>query len=137
MVSDGPHGPRAPPGDVDHLGLGASIPATCFPTASATASTRDPTLVHEVGQALADEAAARGVPVVLGPGVDTERSPPCGRNFEHPSEDPHLAGEPAVAVVDGVRSRGIGTSLEHHAGDDQESDRFRVTAARPRQHERP
>jgi beta-glucosidase len=128
MVSDGPHGLRAQPNESDHVGLSGSLPATCFPTASALASSWNPALFGEIGRALATEALACGVSVVLGPGVNMKRSPLCGRNFEYLSEDPWLAGELAVAMVNGVQGLGIGTSLKHFAANNQETDRLRVSA---------
>src|SRR4051812_18803815 len=128
MVSDGPHGLRAQPGDSDHLGLGGSLPATCFPTASAVASAWNPDLLRRIGQALAQEARACNLSVILGPGVNMKRSPLCGRNFEYFSEDPFLAGELAVGIVDGIQSRGVGTSVKHYAANNQETDRLRVDA---------
>jgi beta-glucosidase len=128
MVSDGPHGLRAQPGAGDHVGLGGSLPATCFPTAAALASSWDPELAREIGVALGEEARAQGVAVVLGPGVNIKRSPLCGRNFEYLSEDPHLAGVLAAAMVEGVQSRGVGTSVKHFAANNQETDRLRVSA---------
>ena len=128
MVSDGPHGLRAQPGDSDHVGLAGSLPATCFPTASAIASAWDPTLLREIGSALADEARACNLSVILGPGVNIKRSPLCGRNFEYFSEDPFLAGELGVGIVEGIQSKGVGTSLKHYAANNQEDDRLRVDA---------
>ncbi|CCH76694.1 Thermostable beta-glucosidase B [Nostocoides japonicum T1-X7] len=128
MVSDGPHGLRAQPGTGDHVGLGGSVPATCFPTASAIASSWDPGLLQRVGAALAQEARATNLSVILGPGVNMKRSPLCGRNFEYLSEDPYLAGELAVGIVDGIQSCGVGTSLKHYAANNQEEDRLRVDA---------
>jgi beta-glucosidase len=128
MVSDGPHGLRAQPGESDHLGLGGSLPATCFPTASAVASAWDPELLGRIGAALAQEARACNLSVILGPGINMKRSPLCGRNFEYFSEDPFLAGELAVGIVDGIQSRGVGTSVKHYAANNQESDRLRVDA---------
>ncbi|MCW2811854.1 MAG: glycoside hydrolase family 3 domain protein [Friedmanniella sp.] len=128
MVSDGPHGLRAQPGDADHLGLSGSLPATCFPTASAVASAWDPELLGRIGRALAQEARACNLSVILGPGINIKRSPLCGRNFEYFSEDPFLTGELAVGLVDGIQSRGVGTSLKHYAANNQESDRLRVDA---------
>lgn len=126
MVSDGPHGLRAQPGEGDHVGIGGSLPATCFPTASAIASSWNPQLLFEVGEALAQEARASNLSVILGPGVNMKRSPLCGRNFEYFSEDPYLAGELAVGIVDGIQSGGIGTSVKHFAANNQETDRLRV-----------
>src|SRR3954465_8557361 len=128
MVSDGPHGLRAQPRDSDHLGLGGSLPATCFPTASAVASTWNPGLLRRIGAALAQEARAANLSVILGPGINMKRSPLCGRNFEYFAEDPFLAGELAVGIVDGIQSRGIGTSVKHYAANNQETDRLRVDA---------
>src|SRR4051794_13723066 len=128
MVSDGPHGLRAQPSESDHLGLGGSLPATCFPTASAVASAWNPDLLRRIGQALAQEARACNLSVILGPGVNMKRSPLCGRNFEYFSEDPFLAGELAVGIVNGIQSRGVGTSVKHYAANNQETDRLRVDA---------
>jgi beta-glucosidase len=128
MVSDGPHGLRAQPAGGDHLGLGSSIPATCFPTASAIASAWNPDLLGRVGAALAQEARAINLSVILGPGINMKRSPLCGRNFEYFSEDPYLAGELGVGIVEGIQSRGVGTSVKHFAANNQETDRLRVDA---------
>src|SRR4051794_15377952 len=128
MVSDGPHGLRAQPGEGDHVGLGGSLPATCFPTASAIASTWNPDLLSRIGEALAQEARACNLSVILGPGINMNRSPLCGRNFEYFSEDPFLTGELAVAHVRGIQSRGVGPSVKHYAANNQETDRLRVDA---------
>ncbi|HET9648076.1 MAG TPA: glycoside hydrolase family 3 C-terminal domain-containing protein [Microlunatus sp.] len=128
MVSDGPHGLRTQLNEADHVGLSGSVPATCFPTASALGSSWDPELFELIGAALADEARRWGVSVVLGPGINMKRSPLCGRNFEYLSEDPYLAGELATAMVQGTQRRGIGTSLKHYAANNQEDDRLRVSA---------
>ena len=128
MVSDGPHGLRAQFEVGDHVGLGDSVPATCFPTASALASSWNPDLLYEVGEALGRECLHWQVSVLLGPGVNIKRSPLCGRNFEYFSEDPHQAGVLAGAMVQGVQSQGIGTSLKHFAANNQETDRMRVSA---------
>ncbi|MBX3285272.1 MAG: glycoside hydrolase family 3 C-terminal domain-containing protein [Actinobacteria bacterium] len=128
MVSDGPHGLRKQDRRNDHLGLGDSTPATCFPTASALASSWDAELLRAVGDAIGEEARAQGVSVVLGPGINIKRSPLCGRNFEYLSEDPHLSGVLGVALVEGIQGRGVGTSLKHFAVNNQEADRLRVSA---------
>lgn len=128
MVSDGPHGLRAQPGEGDHVGLGGSLPATCFPTASAIASSWNPDLLHRIGTALGREARACHLSVILGPGINMKRSPLCGRNFEYFSEDPFLAGELAVGIVDGIQSQGVGVSVKHFAANNQEDDRLRVDA---------
>ena len=128
MLSDGPHGLRAQLAEADHVGLGGSVPATCFPTASALGSSWNPDLFADVGRALAVEARAIGVAVILGPGINMKRSPLCGRNFEYVSEDPWLAGELAIAMVQGIQSLGVGTSVKHFAANNQEHDRLRVSA---------
>ena len=128
MCSDGPHGLRAQMNEADHVGLAGSVPATCFPTASAIASSWDVELLREVGSAIGAEARRWNVSIVLGPGVNIKRSPLCGRNFEYLSEDPFLAGELGVAIVDGIQSQGVGTSVKHYAANNQEDDRLRVSA---------
>ena len=128
MVADGPHGLRKQPGPGDHVGAGRSVPATCFPTAAALGSSWDVDLVREVGEAIATEARAQGVSVVLGPGINIKRSPLCGRNFEYLSEDPVISGVIGAALVSGIQSRGVGTSLKHFAVNNQETDRLRVSA---------
>ena len=127
-VADGPHGLRMQPDEADHVGIGGSLPATCFPTASGLASSWDRDLVADVGAALAQEARVQGVSVILGPGINMKRSPLCGRNFEYFSEDPFLAGELALAMVAAIQEQGIGTSLKHFAANNQEDDRLRVSA---------
>ncbi|TQR83526.1 beta-glucosidase [Mycobacterium hodleri] len=128
MLTDGPHGLRKQRGSGDHLGLGDSVPATCFPPAVAMGSSWDVDLVRRVGEAIGTEAAVENVAVVLGPGVNIKRSPLCGRNFEYFSEDPVVAGVLGAAIVDGIQSRGVGASLKHFAANNQETDRMRVSA---------
>ena len=106
MLTDGPHGVRKQGGAADHLGLNASIPATCFPTAATLASSWDVELLDQIGQALGTEAAAERVAVLLGPGLNLKRNPLAGRNFEYFSEDPVLAGTLAAAMIRGIQSRG-------------------------------
>jgi beta-glucosidase len=128
MCSDGPHGLRAQVTGQDHAGLLDSVPATCFPTASAIASSWDRDLIRQVGVAIAEEARRWNVSVVLGPGVNIKRSPLCGRNFEYLSEDPFLAGELGLAMVEGLQSQHVGASVKHYAANNQEDDRLRVSA---------
>jgi beta-glucosidase len=128
-VSDGPHGLRVQDDDnPDHLGLGRSLPATCFPPAVTLASSWDPQLIRIVGAALAREARSLGVDVVLGPGIEIKRSPLCGRNFEYYSEDPLLTGRLAGAMVQGLQSQGVAACVKHFACNTQETDRLRVSA---------
>ncbi|MFE6969802.1 glycoside hydrolase family 3 C-terminal domain-containing protein [Isoptericola sp. NPDC057653] len=128
MVTDGPHGLRKQDESADHLGLGGSVPATCFPTAAALGSSWDVDLLRRVGEALGRETRANDVAVLLGPGVNIKRSPLCGRNFEYFSEDPVVAGDLGAALVEGIQSQGVGTSLKHFAANNQEADRMRVSA---------
>jgi beta-glucosidase len=128
MVADGPHGLRKQPEDVDHLGLGESMPATCFPTASALAATWNRELIYQVGQALGRECLAEKVGVILGPGLNIKRSPLCGRNFEYFSEDPYLTGEIAKSHVSGVQGQGVGTSVKHFVANNQETRRMTIDA---------
>jgi beta-glucosidase len=125
-VSDGPHGVRRV-ADVNDL-IAASLPATCFPTASCMASTWDVDLIHTMGQALAEECIALKVDVVLGPGTNMKRTPLGGRNFEYYSEDPYLAGQMATGFIDGVQSKGVGTSLKHFATNNQEFQRLSISS---------
>ncbi|WP_349903884.1 glycoside hydrolase family 3 C-terminal domain-containing protein [Parafrigoribacterium humi] len=127
-VTDGPHGVRKPRGGGDQLGLGTSMPATCFPPAVALASTFNAELVEQVGEALGVEAHAQNVSVLLGPGVNIKRSPLCGRNFEYFSEDPLVSGELGAALVRGLQRRGVGASLKHFAVNNQETGRMTVNA---------
>lgn len=127
-LTDGPHGVRKQPADGDHLGIGDSIPATCFPPAVTLGSTWDTTLAAEFGRALGAEARALDVDVILGPGVNIKRSPLGGRNFEYVSEDPVLAGELAGEIIAGVQSAGVAASLKHFAVNNQETDRMRISA---------
>ena len=124
VLTDGPHGVRLQKGSADHLGIGDSVPATCFPPAVALGSTFDPELLERVGTALGEEARAEGVGVLLGPGVNIKRSPLCGRNFEYLSEDPIVSGVLGAALVNGLQSQGVGGSLKHFAANNQEHDRM-------------
>ncbi|HWI66525.1 MAG TPA: glycoside hydrolase family 3 C-terminal domain-containing protein, partial [Symbiobacteriaceae bacterium] len=126
-LSDGPHGVRKiRPGSLDPLE--PAIPATCFPTASALAATWDTELIREVGAAIGQECLALDVQVLLGPGINMKRTPLCGRNFEYFAEDPVLAGEIGTAFVQGVQSKGVGTSLKHFACNNQEYERMTISA---------
>ncbi len=124
VMSDGPHGLRRQAGAGDHLGLNASLPATCFPTAAGMANTWDEKLGEEIGQALAQEAVTMNVNVILGPGLNIKRSPLCGRNFEYFAEDPYLAGKMAAAYVRGIQSQGIAACPKHFAANSQELRRM-------------
>lgn len=124
FMSDGPHGLRTQKGEADHLGINNSEKSTCFPTASASAASWNPELLKQMGEAIGEEALAYEVDVVLGPGTCIKRNPLCGRNFEYFSEDPYLAGVMSTSWIQGVQSKGIGTSLKHYAANNQEQDRM-------------
>ena len=123
-LSDGPNGVRKQAGAADHLGLNPSVPATCFPTSATVANSWDPALGEAVGAAMGEEAAAQGVSVLLGPGLNIKRSPLCGRNFEYFSEDPYLAGKMAAAYVRGIQKNGIAACPKHFAVNSQELRRM-------------
>ena len=123
-LSDGPNGVRKQAGAADHLGLNPSVPATCFPTSATVANSWDPELGEAVGAAMGEEAAAQGVSVLLGPGLNIKRSPLCGRNFEYFSEDPYLAGKMAAAYVRGIQKNGIAACPKHFAVNSQELRRM-------------
>ena len=123
-LSDGPHGVRKQAGESDHLGLNPSEPATCFPTAAAVANSWDPALGQAIGAALGEEAAAQGVGVLLGPGLNIQRNPLCGRNFEYFSEDSYLSGKMAAGYIRGIQSRGIAACPKHFAVNSQETRRM-------------
>src|ERR1700757_3675346 len=123
-VSDGPHGLRK----VEGGGIQTSVPATCFPTASAIASSWDTELIREIGVALAEECQANDVQILLGPGVNMKRSPLGGRNFEYFSEVPVLAEKMAAAYIQGIQSQGVGTSLKHYAANNQEFERMATSS---------
>ncbi len=124
FMSDGPTGLRKQAGAGDHLGLNASVPATCFPTSATMANTWDVELGEKLGEALGAEAAAEDVHVVLGPGLNMKRSPLCGRNFEYFSEDPYLAGKMAAAYIRGIQSKGPAACPKHFAVNSQELRRM-------------
>lgn len=128
-ITDGPHGLRKKNENKkasDGIGLGNSVPATCFPPAATSSCSWDPELLTMAGEALGEECLKEKVSVILGPGMNIKRSPVCGRNFEYFSEDPVLAGKLAAGLVKGVQSKGIGTSLKHFACNSQEAYRMIV-----------
>lgn len=127
-LSDGPYGLRHQSGRQDNLALFESDPATCFPPAVAIGSSWDVSVAARLGEAVGREAAAQGVDVVLGPGINIKRSPLCGRNFEYYSEDPRLSGELGSAFTRGLQSEGPGVSVKHFAANNQETDRQTISS---------
>lgn len=127
-LNDGPHGIRKKGDPKENKDVLLGVPAICFPTASATACSWDTDLIYKMGQALGDECRKEKVSVLLGPGTNIKRSPLCGRNFEYFSEDGLLAGEMSAAFINGVQSKGIGTSLKHYAANNQETRRMTVNS---------
>lgn len=119
MVSDGPTGLRK------MKGLG-TITAICFPSAAAVASAWDKEGTRAFGEVLGNECRAERLSVLLGPGICIKRSPLCGRNFEYYSEDPFLAGTLAANYINGVQSKGVGTSIKHFACNSTEDFRYKA-----------
>ncbi len=124
FLADGPHGLRKQAAAADHLGLNASIPATCFPTAATMANSWNEELGEKMGEALGKEAASMNVNVLLGPGTCMKRNPRCGRNFEYFSEDPYLAGKMAASYIRGIQEAGTSACVKHFAGNNQEERRM-------------
>ena len=124
FFSDGPHGLRKQAAASDHLGLNASVPATCFPTAVSMASSWNDELAERMGEALGEESASQDVNMLLGPGLCIKRNPRCGRNFEYFSEDPYLAGKMAAAYVRGIQKNGTASCIKHFAANSQEERRM-------------
>jgi beta-glucosidase len=116
-TSDGPNGIRG-------TKMINGDPATCLPCGTALAATWDVDLIRRGGQLLAEEAISKGVSVILGPTVNTPRSPLAGRGFESFSEDPVLAGLISEAFVSGVQSKDVAATLKHFLCNDQEHERM-------------
>lgn len=125
FLVDGPHGVRYV---ADRHHADPAKKATCFPTAVNLAASWDLDLIKKVAAALAEEAKALGVDVLLGPGINIKRSPLGGRNFEYFSEDPFLSAELGIAFIKKVQEKGIGTSLKHYTANNQEYKRFSIDA---------
>ena len=122
-VSDGPHGLRHQTDTEDYADINDSKVATCYPTASAIASSWNTEAMKKMSSSIAAEALAENVQIVLGCGMNIKRSPLCGRNFEYFSEDPYLSGEMAAAFVNGMQSKNVGACLKHFAMNNQEKFR--------------
>ncbi|MBR5825737.1 MAG: glycoside hydrolase family 3 C-terminal domain-containing protein [Clostridia bacterium] len=120
-LTDGPHGLSLKKPDSD---VTEDVTATCFPPAVTTAASWDRELLYAMGEAMGQECLSKKVSIILGPGVNIKRSPLCGRNFEYFSEDPLVAGELAASLINGIQSKGVGTSLKHFAVNSQERRRL-------------
>ena len=124
-MSDGPNGLRIEDPNGDSLSnVAKTVPATCFPVGVTLASTWNLALANEMGSAIGKEAIHYGINVVLGPAVNIQRNPLCGRNFEYLSEDPFVAGKIGAELVKGIQSQGVGACVKHFACNSNEKYRY-------------
>lgn len=124
QMYDGTNGIRKTNSNEEMGITGENIPATCYPTGSAIGSSWNTDLLQELGVALGVEGREMEVDLLLGPGINMKRTPLGGRNFEYYSEDPFLTGELGAAFINGLQSQGVGASLKHFAGNNQEFEKI-------------
>ena len=127
-LSDGPHGVRKEKLNDGSIFNNEAEKSICYPTQSAMSSTFDENLIFKLGKALGEECREKDISVLLGPGANEKRIPICGRNFEYFSEDPYLTGKMASSYIKGIQSQGVGASLKHFIGNNQEKYRMVVNS---------
>ena len=128
MLCDGPHGLRKETTENFMFISTKVVKSTCFPTATALASTFDEKLINRMGKALGEECRKEDVAVLLSPGINIKRIPICGRNFEYFSEDPYLSGKMGAALIKGIQSKGVAACIKHFTANNQEKYRMTVNS---------
>lgn len=128
MLCDGPHGLRKETTEKFMFISTKVVKSTCFPTATALASTFDEKLINRMGKALGEECRKEDVAVLLSPGINIKRLPICGRNFEYFSEDPYLSGKMGSALIKGIQSKGVAACIKHFTANNQEKYRMTVNS---------
>ena len=108
-------------------GVGSDNVATAYPPNQALAATWNRQMAQSYGRAIARDCRARGINIILGPGVNIYRSPLCGRNFEYMGEDPYLAGQTAANYIIGAQREGVATTVKHFLGNNSDYDRNRIS----------